>query len=389
MVRLAASRIVQMLLVLWVVVTIVFAAVHLAPGDPTLHLALDPSLPPAARALQIERLGLDQPLHVQYLGYLTGVATGDLGVSTSLYPREVGEIIRQRLPRTIGLLGVAAVFAAAIGFVLGRWMAWRHGSAAERGATLVSVLLHTAFPPWMALLMIWLFAFGLGWFPSGRFVTPALWRDAPWSANAVFLVLFGFLAALVIAVTGVLALAVTRRSARARAGVLVAGGVVVVAASVGWWSTHPMRVHALDIAWHTALPTITLTLLAFGATALLTRTSMLETMQEAYVTTARAKGLPERIVRSRHVARTALGPIVASLVLGLGGIVTGSIVFEAVFSWPGLGLTFLDAAVRGDVPLTLGVLITYGVILLALHVVVDLLQALLDPRIRRPVGRTR
>jgi peptide/nickel transport system permease protein len=378
-----ASRLAQMVLVLWLVVTIVFAAVHLAPGDPTLHLALDPRLPPAARQLQIERLGLDQPLRMQYTTYLAGVATGDLGVSTSLYPREVGEIIRQRMPRTIALLGFATLFAFGAGFVLGKWMAWRHGSVAEQGTTLVAVLLYTAFPPWVALLMIWLFAFRLGWFPSGRFLTPAVWRDAPWEANAVFLTLFAFVGAAVLAGAAILALAARPGAAWARRATLVSGATILVASSAGWWASHPMRHYALDIAWHTALPTLTLTLLAFGATALLTRTTLLDVMQEDHVLTARAKGLPERTVRSRHIARPALSPIVASLVLGFGGVVTGSIVFETVFSWPGLGLTFLDAAVQGDVPLTVGVLISYGIVLLALHVVVDVTQVLLDPRVRR------
>lgn len=382
MIRALASRLAQMLFVLWLVVTVVFVVIHLAPGDPTQHLALDPSLPPAARATQIERLGLDQPLHVQYRTYLSGLVVGDLGTSASLYPREVGEIVMQRLPRTIALLGSATLVAFAVGFVVGRSVAFRRGSGVERTTTVLAIFLYTVFPPWIALMMIWIFAFELGWFPSGRFLTPALWRDAPWAANQVFTAMFAHLTALVVAVVLVHVASARLNVPRARRVASIVGTTAVVGAFAGIWAAQPMRPYVLDIAWHTALPTVTLTLLAFGATTLLTRTSMLETLQEDYVLTARAKGLTERAVRDRHVARTALNPVVASLMLSLGAVVSGSIVFESVFSWPGLGLTFLDAAIRGDVPLAAGVLMAYGVVLLGLHLLADIIYAVLDPRIR-------
>ncbi len=383
------SRLLQALFTLWLLVTVVFLTVQFAPGDPTLHLALHPDLPPAARQVQIERLGLDQPVHVQYGRYLAGLLVGDLGVSATLYPRDVGAVIAQRLPRTIALLGLATLAAFGIGLVAGRWAAWRRGTPADTGSTVVAVFLHTAFPPWVALMAIWVFAFELGWFPSGRFLTPSVWRDAPWSSTQVFAHLFAgaTMLAAALAVVWVVASGVDRP--RVRRVARTAGIVVVLAIATAVSVLHPMRTLAANILWHTALPTFTLTVLAFGATMLLTRTSMLETLEQDHVLVARARGLPERVVRRDHVARPAMNPIVASLVLSLAGLVTGSIVFEAVFSWPGLGLTFVDAAIGGDVPLATGIVLTYGIMLLVAHVALDLVQVRIDPRLRAraSVGR--
>lgn len=375
-------RVLQALFTLWLLVTVVFLTVHLAPGDPTLHLALHPDLPAAAREMQIQRLGLDRPVLVQYGRYLAGLLVGDLGVSATLYPRDVGEVIAQRLPRTLALLGLATVAAFAIGLVAGRWSAWRRGTAADTGATMLAVFLHTAFPPWVALLAIWVFAFELGWFPSGRFLTASVWRDAPWGSTQVFGHLFAGMTLLAVALVATWVATSRVDRPRHRRLAKVVGPALVLAAAAVAGLLHPMRALAANILWHTALPTLTLTLLAFGATMLLTRTSLLETLEQDHVLVARARGLPERLVRRDHVSRPAMNPLVASLVLSMAGLVTGSIVFEAVFSWPGLGLTFVDAAIGGDVPLATGIVLTYGVILLVAHVALDAIQTRIDPRLR-------
>jgi len=382
-------RIPQMLLVLWLLVTIVFVTVNLAPGDPTLHLALDPEAPREVRLLQQQRLGLDQPLITRYGRYVAALAVGDLGLSMSLYPRSVAGIIAERLPRTVALLGTATVLAFFGGFAVGRWAAWRRGSAVDHATSVVSVFLTTAFVPWIAFTSIWLFAFELGWLPSGRLVTPAVWRDAPWSANEVIAtiavrsgVLLGAIGAVMVAmhVARVWWPAVVIRRLR--------GSAVVAAIAVFAWSWigHPMMSLVADILRHAILPTITLTVLAFGATALLTRTAMLEVVASDHVAVAVAHGLDDRVVRNRHVARVALQPLGASLVLSAAGVVAGSIVFETIFSWPGLGMTFMNAAVSGDVPLVVGVLLTYAVVFLVLHLILELAQPFLDPRVAKRVG---
>lgn len=383
-------RVPQMLVVLWLLVTIVFVVVHLSPGDPTLHLALDHELPRQARLLQQQRLGLDDPILVRYGRYLASLATGDLGVSLSRYPHSVASIIAERLPRTLALLGAATAIAFVAGFAVGRWAAWRHGRLADHVTTSLSVLATTVFVPWVAFSAIWLFAFGLGWLPSGRMITPAVWRDAAWTVNQVLMVAMLFALVVAVLVGGALVIWARARSAtlvaRARVAAVAAATVMALAASVA--AVHPMRPYVMDIVWHTVLPTLTVTVLAFGATALLTRTAMLEAMGADHVTVARAHGLDERVVRHQHVVRVSLQPLAASLVLAAAGVVGGSVVFESIFSWPGLGMTLMDAAVAGDIPLVVGSLMMYAVVFLVLHAVLEIVQPMLDPRLRGDTGRT-
>ncbi|OGO08767.1 MAG: hypothetical protein A3K46_03265 [Chloroflexi bacterium RBG_13_60_9] len=131
-----------------------------------------------------------------------------------------------------------------------------------------------------------------------------------------------------------------------------------------------------------ALPVLTLTLISFGGTMLLTRSSMLETMREDYVLTARAKGLTEAQVRDRHIARGALLPVVTTLVFSLAFAVGGGVITESIFSWEGMGYTLMEAVTLSDVPLAVGAMAFTGLLVLAAHLAADLLYAYLDPRIR-------
>jgi peptide/nickel transport system permease protein len=145
---------------------------------------------------------------------------------------------------------------------------------------------------------------------------------------------------------------------------------------------NPARTYAADIAWHTVLPVTTLGLILFGAVMLITRTSMLETLGEDYILTAKAKGLPNGVIRDRHAARNALLPVVTSFVLALGTVIGGAIITEEIFSWPGMGLLFLQGIGVSDIPLVAGALAITGVLTLFAHLVVDILYTVLDPRIR-------
>ena len=138
----------------------------------------------------------------------------------------------------------------------------------------------------------------------------------------------------------------------------------------------------LDIVKHMVLPVLTLTLISFAGTMLLTRNSMLETMREDFVMAARAKGLPERDVRDKHVARNALLPVVTSFIFSLAFAVDGGVITEAIFSWPGMGQTLVAAALSEDLPLAVGAFVFVGLFVLVAHLVADVLYAYLDPRIR-------
>ncbi|HEY8169724.1 MAG TPA: ABC transporter permease, partial [Candidatus Limnocylindria bacterium] len=159
-------------------------------------------------------------------------------------------------------------------------------------------------------------------------------------------------------------------------------GILCLAGLALYWWISPATVYVVDIVHHTMLPVFTLGLVAFGAVMLLTRSSMLETLGEDYILTARAKGLPDWVIRDRHAARNAMLPVVTSLVLALAFVIGGGIVTETIFSWPGMGLVFLQAISVSDIPLAVGALAITGVLALVGHLVADILYVVLDPRIR-------
>ena len=375
------SRTLQILVTLFAFICIVFFLVNAQPGDISNVYAMNPELPPDARERLQSQFGLDEPLWKQFLVYVRNIFTGSLGVSFTHYPRTVADVIAERLPRTVALFFTATVFSFYLGFLLGKIIAWKRGGWTEYATTLGGVTLYTVFTPWFALMMIWLFAFKAGWFPIGKFLDPVLWRDAPIEANTLFGRMMLTALALSIVVFAVFLVTTRRRMAGARF-IQLGSIVVAVAAMVGiWWATGYGHL-AWDIIGHMVLPVLTLTLISFAGTMLLTRNSMLETMREDFVLAARAKGLPEKAVRDRHVARNALLPVVTSLVFSLAFAVDGGVIIESVFSWPGMGQTLVSAAVAEDLPLAVGAFVFVGIFVLLAHLAVDVIYVFLDPRIR-------
>jgi peptide/nickel transport system permease protein len=151
---------------------------------------------------------------------------------------------------------------------------------------------------------------------------------------------------------------------------------------IGFWSTTGIQHYALDILHHLVLPIMTLALVNFAGVMLLTRNSMLETLREDYIMAARAKGLPDKVIRDQHAARNAMLPVVTSFVLALAFVLDGGVITETVFSWPGMGLTLLNAAQTQDIPMVIGALVFTGALALTGHLLADILYAYLDPRIR-------
>ena len=371
----------QMVLTLFLIITLAFFLVQAQPGDYSSFYALDPDLPPEVRDKIRASFGLDKPLWEQYLIHLKNTVTGDFGVSFGHFPRPVMDVLIERVPRTAVLFLTATVLSFYIGFLLGKAIAWRRGGILEYTATISGATLFTVFTPAFALMMIWIFAFRLGWLPVGKFLDPLLWRHAEVTANYVFSLML--LTAFLITLFAFLAFYLLRKTGRIGL-VKWAGPLVVVALVVALlvWFFSGIGGLALDILRHMVLPIVTLTLISFAGTMLLTRNSMLETVREDYVMAARAKGLPEKMVRDRHAARNALLPVVTSLVYSLIFAIDGSVIIEGVFSWPGTGLTLLQAVRSEDLPLVMGAMVFIGLFSLLAHVIVDVLYVYLDPRIR-------
>lgn len=386
MVKFIAKRLVQMAFLFFLFLSLVFFLLQAQPGDITAQF-INPEIPAEIRAQIIERLGLDGSIWNQWWNYITNFFTGNLGVSFSQYPTPVIEVIGERIPRTLFLFTFATLLSYVLGFTLGKRVAWKRGGFSEHTITVSGVFLYTVFYPWFAILMILLFASNLGWFPISGFLTPEFWRNAPFTGNQVFgQMLLSLGIAALVAVIGVL---ISRRvSERSTARVIRRSGyILALVVLAGFWLLRPeMRPYAGDIVHHTILPVVTLALIAFAGTMLLTRSSMLETLKEDYILTARAKGVPEKDIRDRHAARNALLPVVTSFILGLAFIIGGGVVTETVFGWPGMGALLLNATLIEDIPLATGALAFLGVLALIAHLLVDVIYTVLDPRVRIQAG---
>ncbi len=375
------KRIAQILLTLFVFLSIVFFIVNAQPGDVSNLYALNPDLPPETREKLRDLFGVNEPLWKQYLLHVKNTLTGNFGVSFSHYPRSVSDVIAERLPRTLVLFITASVISFYLGFALGKIIAWRRGTWTEYASTISGVTLYTVFTPWFGLMMIWLFAFKAGWFPIGKFLDPIVWRDSSVDANTVFYRMI--ITAIALSVVIFLAFLLTTKKRVSGARFILSGVVAASLFAVALvWLSSGVGYLAWDIVKHMALPVITLTLISFAGTMLLTRNSMLETMREDYVMAARAKGLPENQVRDKHVARNALLPVVTSFVFSLAFAVDGGIIIESIFSWPGMGQTLVSAAVSEDLPLAVGAFVFVGIFVLVAHLAADILYVYLDPRIR-------
>lgn len=318
--RYFASRLAQMLGVLWVVATLLFFMFRLMPADPT-SAFIDPSFTMEQQAQIRAAFGLDKPLWEQYFIYFANLLRGEFGQSF-FQQRPVLEILLSALPNTLVLTVSALLLAYAFGVLAGAWLAWKRGSWVEAVAVPAVLTLRAAPEFWLGMILLAVFGFGLAWFPSGGANT----------AGAQF-------------------------------------------------SSEFARLTSLDFLHHMTLPALTLALYLQGLPLLLMRSNMLEVMQEDYVTMARMKGLPERRIVLRHAARNALLPVVTAFTLGLGATVGGNVVVETVFSWPGLGRVLVTAVAASDYPLAQGAFLLITVVLVIMNFAADLLYSVLDPRV--------
>jgi peptide/nickel transport system permease protein len=317
--RVVAAKAAQYALVLWVAATLNFLLPHLAPGDPVQYLYGGDALGLSPEAVQQVRAGygLDRPLPEQYLAFWAGLLRGDLGRSVQ-FNRPVVDVLAEYLPWTVALVGGATVLALIVGVGLGTWAAWNRGRRRDAG-TVAGVLVLDSMPGfWIGMILIAVFAVGLGWFPSY-------------------------------------------------------GAAAIDAEGAAWLA---------DAVQRTVLPATTLALATFGGFFLLTRAAMVTVLDEPFVRLARAKGVPEGRIALHHALRTALLPVWTNLSLVLGTLLSGAVVVETVFAYPGLGRLIFDAVSARDHPLLQGafLLVTLGIVVA--NAFADLTYPLLDPRVR-------
>jgi peptide/nickel transport system permease protein len=318
--RFLLQRLLHLLLVLWVVASLTFLLFRLMPGDPTLNF-LSPTFDEQTRAALLKSFGLDKPLWQQYLIYLGQLLRGDFGRSF-LQNAPVSDILWSALPNTVILTVTSLCLAYAFGIVAGAFLAFRRGRLVEAAAIPTALATRAAPDFWLGMLVLALFAFQLGWFPTGGAVSPG-----------------------------------------------------ATMGSLG------QRLTSGDFWWHLCLPALTLTLFLQGLPLLLMRATMLEVMNDEFVVMARMKGLSRWSIVMRHAARNALLPVVTAFALGLGASIGSNVVIETVFAWPGIGRVLVQAVQGADYPVAQGAFIMIAFALVVMNTIADLTYALLDPRV--------
>jgi peptide/nickel transport system permease protein len=396
MIRYLSKRALSSLIALFLFLTFMFFATEIMiPHDFTVQFSL--SLNREQREELRHELGLDLPLWERYLHWLRRTLNGSLG--TSLYGAPVVEVLKHMLPYTLLVFFSGTVIAFLFGQWLGKVVAWRGSGFLSSSATLSAIALYTSFPPWLAFLVTYFLAYQLEWFRWGYGDNPfgrnrQLWRESPWPAPTVML----YMVVTMIAVALIL-LAVNKLLERKLRRPLPGWPFdfaqdrlawlelpMFIVGLVGSWFAFGFGPQALDVLKVAGLPLITYVLLSFGETMLIMRTSMTDTLKEIYVSTARAKGLPDNVVRDKHAARNALLPVLSRLVISLPYLLTGVVIIEQRFNWPGLSGMLFDSFIQQDMPLILGGLLVVGVLSAVARLVLDVLYAYLDPRVRHKVA---
>ena len=313
------QRLLQAIVVMVAVALIAFMLFQYV-GDPVVFLLGQDATPQQIRELRAD-LGLDKSFVVQFWNFLANAVQGEFGLSLR-QGAKVSRLIAERLPATLELALVAGVLSLALGIPMGVYAALRRGTVMSQIFMAVS-LLGVALPTFLiGILLILIFAVGLGWFPSfGR-------------------------------------------------------GEVV---QIGWWSSGLVTAKG----WHhIVLPAITLAIFQLTLIMRLVRAEMLEVLRTDYIKFARARGLTNRAIHFGHALRNTLIPVITIICLQLGALIAFAIITETVFQWPGMGLLFIQAVTFADIPVMAAYLCLIALIFVVINLVVDLLYFAVDPRLR-------
>ena len=315
-----AQRVAYAVLLLLAVVVLNFVLLHLAPGDVADTIAQSMGGADAETMARIRAdYGLDQPMWRQLLDYVGGVLRGDLGYSF-FFNVPVTELLLERLPATLLLVITAQLLALVVGVILGVIAARQPNGLASHFVTLLALFGYSAPVFWTGIMLLIAFSLMVPLFPVA--------------------------------------------------------GMADVTVTGGWWA------QALDVAHHLVLPAITLASIFLALYSRLCRASMLEVLGSDYIRTAKAKGLSEGQVVVKHALKNALSPVVTLAGLQFSGVVSGAVLVETVFSWPGLGTLALQSIIARDTPTILGILFFSSLVVVVVNLVTDLVLRLIDPRIR-------
>jgi len=323
--RFIIQRSIYAIITLFVVFTINFFIFRVMPGDPVSIMVSERILKPSVVEEVKERFGLNLPLWQQYILYMKNLLTGYFGYSFH-WKEPVINVIMERLPNTIILLGFSTILSVIIGVVLGVIAAWKRGGKIDV-TILVSSLIFYSLPAfWIGMLLLMF----LGYYP---------------------MIVWGI-------------------------------DLFPIAGTMSRPPPEGFIERIMDILRHMILPATTLTLISYGEYTLLMRNTLLDVLTQDYIITARAKGLPERRILIRHGMRNALLPTVTTVAISLGFIVSGATLTETVFSWNGVGRLIFDAMMMRDYPVLQGAFVIISVSVVLANYFADIIYGILDPRIR-------
>lgn len=317
------------------VTLVTFLLTNLVPSNPAVaNLGQQAGSDPKVVAAFNAKYGLNRPLPVQYVIYLKNLLHGDLGTSLLTHQPVLSDL-GTAIPATMELALGAIVLSTLIGVSFGVFSAIRRGRAVDQGLRVISLIGISVPTFWLALLSYYIFYYKLNIAPGSGRLSPTMTPPPH-----------------------------------------VTGLYTVDALLAGQWSTFA------DAAAHLMLPTLVLTAYTVGLLTRFTRSAILEVLDQDFVRAARAKGLPSRIVLRRYVLRAALVPILTLIGLAFGSLLSGTVLVESVFAWPGIGAYAYQAASHLDLPGIMGVGLFVGIVFLAVNFIVDLLYGVIDPRVR-------
>jgi len=320
--RFIVRRFGQAALTIFLIVILNFILFRAMPGSPDRVLARNPNVSPEAIQQIRERWGIDKPLIPdQLIAYIGATFRGDLGNSFAEQGRPVTEVVGSRVGPTLLLFGLGEILAIVIGLALGAYAGWRRGGPLDLVGNGVSLILYSMPYFLLGMILLLIFASTLHWFPSFGMTTLGITHDSP---------------------------------------------IAYIA----------------DVSAHLVLPVATVALGLIGQYSILMRSSIIETMSDEYITTARAKGITDsRILRS-HALPNAMLPTVSLIAINLGYVVAGAITVEVVFNWPGLGTLTVDALKSRDYAVLQGIFLVLSISVVFANLGADMIYGRLDPRVR-------
>ena len=320
--RFVVRRVAQAALTILFIVVLNFILFRLMPGSPERVLTRNPNISAEVKEALRAKWGLDKPLIPdQFISFVASTAQGDLGLSYKYRGQPVTEVLGSRIWPTVILFGLGEIIAIVVGMGLGAYAGWRRGGAVDYVGNGVSLILYATPYFVLGMFLLVVFASGLGWFPTN--------------------------------------------------GMLTAGRQYASFAD-----------QLLDFGHHLVLPLATVSLGLIGLYSILMRSSIIETLSEDYVQTARAKGLDDGHILREHALPNALLPAVTIVAIQFGYVIAGAITAEVVFNWPGIGTLTVDALSARDYPVLQGIFLLLAVSVVFANLLADLIYGLLDPRVR-------